>query len=275
MVAAEQFNKARQFIYRQGDLLTRKRFAFHFEAGSKQAVLEALSCYQNDDGGFGNGLELDVMCPDSSGICTEVFFGYMAELELGEGPLFDRALAWVLSSKRENGDLPHPTEAVKKYPHGAWWEEDSGRIMSIAGLLGRLGKCPPEISSRAAAIFEDSHVPFPKEMGVYSYPAALYLRHGDLEGKHRDYIEQLDAVFPVMLQKEAWHHPLFFCSDRWSHAGIAVALWESEAQRAVATLQDDGGVLIERYAELPWWRPVWTLDMLTTLKKACLLRNSS
>ena len=70
MVTREQFEKALQFIYRYGDLLARKRFAFHFEEGSKQAVLDTLNSYQNDDGGFGNGLELDVMCPESSGICT-------------------------------------------------------------------------------------------------------------------------------------------------------------------------------------------------------------
>ena len=50
MITAEQFEKARQFIYRQGDLLTRKRFAYHFEQGSKQAALDALACYQNQDG---------------------------------------------------------------------------------------------------------------------------------------------------------------------------------------------------------------------------------
>jgi len=69
MITPEQFEKARQFIYRQGDLLTRRRFAFHFEQGSNQPVLQALACYQNDDGGFGNGLELDITCPESSGIC--------------------------------------------------------------------------------------------------------------------------------------------------------------------------------------------------------------
>ena len=140
MVTAEQFEKARHFIYRHGDLLTRKRFAYHFEHGSKQAFLDVLACYQNDDGGFGNGLELDVMCSPSSGICTEVAFAYLLEFGINDGPVLECAIEWVLSNREENGDLPHPIEAVKAYPHGNWWKDDSGRIISIAGLLGEMGR---------------------------------------------------------------------------------------------------------------------------------------
>ncbi|MCZ6677923.1 MAG: hypothetical protein O7E52_11805 [Candidatus Poribacteria bacterium] len=49
----EQFDKAKHFIYRYGRLLDRKRFAYHFESGSLDAVIEALACYQNPDGGSG------------------------------------------------------------------------------------------------------------------------------------------------------------------------------------------------------------------------------
>jgi len=271
MLAKEPFKKAREFIYRHGDLFTRRRFAYHFEDGDKQTVLDALACYQNKDGGFGNGLEPDILCPESSGICTEVALGYLAELGVDEGPVFDRGLQWILSAKTENGDLPHPVEAVRKYPHGPWWEKDEGRILSIAGLLGKMGRADPDVSSRAAAVFEKSYVPFPKDLGVYSYPVALYLHYGDLDGRHRDSIAELDAAFPGMLQKEAWHHPLFFCQDRWDHESIPSSLWHSEAERAIATIQEDGGIRIEQYAQLPWWRPIWTLDLLVTLKRKNLL----
>jgi hypothetical protein len=273
MITNHQFELSRNFIYRHGRLIDRKRFAYHFEAGDKQDLLNILGCYQNTDGGFGHGLELDVMCSVSSGICTEMAFGYLSELGVSDGTLFDSALAWVRDTKMPNGDLPHPVDQIKKYPHGPWWEDDGGRIMSIAGLLGRLGKCPVDISERAAAIFEDSHVPFPEGLGVYSYPAALYLRHGDLSGKHQNYIEMLDKATPGMLKDEAWHHPLFFCHDRWAHAEISDSLWRSEAKRAIATIQDDGGILIEQYKQFPWWRPVWTLEMLVTLKSQNLLED--
>jgi len=43
----------------------------------------------------------------------------------------------------------------------------------------------------------------------------------------------------------------------------------------IATLQEDGGVLIDRYSKLAWWRPVWTLDMLVIMKEKGLLDSSN
>ncbi len=272
MLTTEQFEKAKQFIYRNGDLLTRKRFAYHFEKASKQAVLDALACYQNDDGGFGHGLELDFMCPASSGICMEMALGYLLELEIHDGPVFENAIKWILTNQTKNGDLPHPTDNVKAYPHGNWWEEDSDRIISIAGLLGKMKRSHPDIDTRAAAIFGETYIPFPEEIGTYAYPAALYLRYAEGTEKYSAQLEQLETAFPKMLKKEAWHHPLFFCHNRWDSEEIPPSTWQSEAQRVVATLQEDGGILIEQYAQLPWWRPLWTLDMLITLKRKQLIK---
>ena len=145
--------------------------------------------------------------------------------------------------------------------------------MSVAGLLGAMGRSHPDISRRAAAVFEETHIPFPEEIGVYSYPVALYLRYADGADKYSQYLERLEAAFPKMLEKEAWHHPLFFCSNRWDSKDIPASLWQSEAERALATLQEDGGVLIERYAQLPWWRPIWTVDMFIIMKNKGLLEN--
>ena len=77
-----------------------------------------------------------------------------------------------------------------------------------------------------------------------------------------------------MLDLDAWHHPLFFCQRRWNHAGLPAKLVESEARKAVAALGPDGGAVIERYADLPWWRPVWTLDLLVELRDAGLLSEA-
>ena len=85
------------------------------------------------------------------------------------------------------------------------------------------------------------------------------------------HLAALDAALVNMLKTEAWHHPLFFRYGRWNYDGISAALWETEAKRVTATLQEDGGVCIERYAELPWWRPVWTVDLFVALKRTGLL----
>ena len=84
----------------------------------------------------------------------------------------------------------------------------------------------------------------------------------------------LDAAERRMLDLDAWHHPLFFCHRRWNHAGLPAKLVESGARKAVAALGPDGGAVIERYADLPWWRPVWTLDLLVELRDAGLLSEA-
>ena len=51
------FEKARRFMYRSARPVELARWQYHFEQGSKENVLKALAAYQNEDGGFGHGLE--------------------------------------------------------------------------------------------------------------------------------------------------------------------------------------------------------------------------
>ena len=60
------FEKAKSFIDRHARPLDLARWQYHFENGTRDAVLDALKDYQNDDGGFGHGLEADCLNPNSS-----------------------------------------------------------------------------------------------------------------------------------------------------------------------------------------------------------------
>ncbi len=51
------FEKAKNYLYTYGRPLDQRRFEYHFEGGSQAAVLEALTAFQNGDGGFGKALE--------------------------------------------------------------------------------------------------------------------------------------------------------------------------------------------------------------------------
>lgn len=272
MLTSVQLEKATQFIYRYGRLLDRRRYAYHFESGSRQAVLDALACYQNDDGGFGNGLELDVMCPHSSPICTEVGLAILLECDANDSKIADHAERWVLASQRDSGELLHPADDIRKYPHGDWWlGTDDIRVFAIAGLLAQLGRGTEQFYARTAALFQSKYAPFPAKVGVYDSPLHLYLNCVPAAQRFPDERAALRALIPDMLGKAAWHCPLFFCHDRWYSDNISDAVWREEAAKAVATLQDDGGVSIMNYAKLPWWRPVWTLEMLVRLQKQDLL----
>jgi hypothetical protein len=270
MITGEQFDRSKQFIYQYGRLIDRKRFAYHFEQGDPQGVLDVLACYQNADGGFGHGLELDIACPQSSGICMELALYHLWDLGIGEGDLVSNAITWILSSCKEDGDLPHLSEAVIRYPHGNWWKEDDGKILAIAGLLGKLGIQVPEISTRAAAFFGAKYLPFPEGLGVYSSGLNLYLRFAEGADEFSDCIPQLESGFVAMLEEEAWHYPLFFYGYGWASDAIDAGVWKGEGRKAIASMHEDGGVTIERYKSIvtyPVWRAVWTLDMLVTLKR--------
>ena len=64
--------KAREFIYRNARPLDLARWNYLFENGNKENVLRILASYQNEDGGFGHGLEPDCWNPNSSPVQTWV-----------------------------------------------------------------------------------------------------------------------------------------------------------------------------------------------------------
>lgn len=64
------FQKARGFIYRNARPVDLARWRYHFEGGAREEVLTALAAFQNEDGGFGHGLEADSLNPNSCPIQT-------------------------------------------------------------------------------------------------------------------------------------------------------------------------------------------------------------
>lgn len=147
MLTDQQFVKAKQFIFRQGRLLDRKYFLYHFENGPREAVLDVLKCYKNGDGGFGHGLEPDVMCPASTAICTEIAMVYLDDLGVTEGKIVDNTETWVIAAQQEDGSMSHPKAELVAYPYAPWWEDDSGSGLALAAFIrpdnARLPPHPP------------------------------------------------------------------------------------------------------------------------------------
>lgn len=154
--------RARVFIYSSARLLDRLRFAYHFENGSREAVLKVLRAYQNSDGGFGNALEPDMRCPQSQPVTTEMALGIMDEMECYDEEIMDGVIAYLKSITLPGGGLPRATTAVNAYPHAPWWTTERDDIPSInptgiiIGLLLRQ-------KSRSDFLTEDwfqSHISF-------------------------------------------------------------------------------------------------------------------
>lgn len=122
------FEKARTFIYRNARPLDVARWQYHFEGGSKEAVLTALAAYQNEDGGFGHALEADAWNPNSSPIQTWTATEILREIDDADAssPLFQGILRYLASGQDFAGHFWHNTvKSNNDYPHAPWWCADS------------------------------------------------------------------------------------------------------------------------------------------------------
>lgn len=117
------FNKARKWIYLNARHIDLVRFQYLFENGSREAVLSALTEYQNEDGGFGHALEADSFNPLSSPIQTWAATEILNEVCLEEDhPIIQGILKYLESGKDFNGKRWRNTvPSNNDYPHAPWW----------------------------------------------------------------------------------------------------------------------------------------------------------
>ena len=115
---------AKEFIYRNARPLDLARWQYLFENGNKENVLEILATYQNEDGGFGHGLEPDCWNPNSSPIQTWVATEIIKEVKLNdsEHPIIQGILKYLSSTDNFNGHIwLNTVPSNNDYPHAPWW----------------------------------------------------------------------------------------------------------------------------------------------------------
>ena len=138
------FEKARCFIYRNARPLDLARWQFAFENGDADAVLNALSFYQNDDAGFGHGIEADFLNPDSSPIAAWAATEILNEIGFSDKthPVVTGILRYLDSGADFNGELGQWLNCVptnNDHPHAVWWTyngDDGGKYNPTAALVG-------------------------------------------------------------------------------------------------------------------------------------------
>lgn len=145
------FEKARTFMYRNARPLNMARFQYHFEDGSKEAVMQALSYYQNDDGGFGHAVEADCWNPNSIPLHSGAAGDIINEINYNDSlhPIIQKLLHWFMSGDCFNGkSWDSVVESNNGYPHAPWWHShsesschtDYNGTAQIAGFLIRYGE---------------------------------------------------------------------------------------------------------------------------------------
>jgi len=122
-LSRDQFNKASSFILNHARELDKAMFRYEFENGSADEVLLALKGYQNADKGFGNALEPDLRCRESSALATTIALQYLSRIRCDtKEDLVKESFEYLLNTFDEvhNGWAIIP-EAANHAPRAIWW----------------------------------------------------------------------------------------------------------------------------------------------------------
>ncbi|MGL4696416.1 hypothetical protein [Enterococcus larvae] len=118
------YNKAKTWIYRNARPIDLLRWQFLFENGNETSVLLALETYQNEDGGFGHGLESDYWNPYSSPMQTWAATEILFELNIKDKnlPLIQRLLNYLDTTEDVFfNKWPYSIPTNNDFPHAPWW----------------------------------------------------------------------------------------------------------------------------------------------------------
>jgi hypothetical protein len=181
------FTAAETFLLAEARLVERRLFATRFRNAPAAGVIDALRGYQNDDGGFGHGLEPDKRCPASLPIDVEFAFQVSAAAGAPDPEMLGRACDFLSRTAAQvdaDGAVPLAFPIIESYPRAEHWTEWTyepglNPTAGLAGLLYRLdfehswrdeatrycwkalesGKLPDEVHALAEVFVFLEHVP--------------------------------------------------------------------------------------------------------------------
>ena len=161
--------KAKDFIRRNARPLDLARWQYHFENGTKDAVLAELARYQNEDGGFGHGLEADCFNPNSSPIQTWAATELLREIGCTDSshPMIQGILRYLASGTHFDAEKRQWLNTVPSnndYPHAIWWTYKEGEVefkynptACLAGFFLRYGDRQSSFYGAAMQIAQEAY----------------------------------------------------------------------------------------------------------------------
>ncbi len=115
--------RAATYIEEHGEPLYSAYFAACFTGGDSREVMRCLKTYQRPDGGFGGGLETDLLLPDSSPMAVTKAFQIFERLSLYPDDMVAPAIDYLERTfiPDRKGWITCPI-GVNEHPHAPWWE---------------------------------------------------------------------------------------------------------------------------------------------------------
>lgn len=270
-------DQAGRFVYRTARPLDLARWKFHFENGPVDSVLQALTAFQNEDGGFGNAVELDCWNPNSSPLQT-----WKATEVLKECGVVDsqndviQGILKYLSSGRDFDPVRRvwfqELASNNDYPHAIWWTYKPEKIQcrynptaSLAGFYLKYGERSELFWTTALEIAretcrqwltvgnDDMHVTSCM-VELYEYCLEAQVEIGDMAALHQSLIEAV--TFILNREADQWDDGYvcmpshFILSPRSIFYASNAELVHKEMNRILQHQLPDGSF------EVPWkW---WT-----------------
>ncbi len=175
------YEKARAFMYRNARPLELALWQFHFENGSADNVLHALSFYQNEDGGFGHALEADNWNPHSSPLTTQTATEILYAVDAPKNhPLVQNTLRYLDSGA--HFDTLHRQwlnciPSSNDHPHAIWWTYKEGEDAFMYNPTAALAAFILRYGEKGSSVYE-------KGLAIAREAVAWFLAQGVFGEKH-------------------------------------------------------------------------------------------
>ncbi|GAE30491.1 hypothetical protein [Halalkalibacter hemicellulosilyticus] len=122
------FYQSSKWMKRYARPLECARWEYEFEGGSRETIIHFLRAFQNEDGGFGHGIEPDFWLPISSPMATWLAGQIMVDIDMERNhDLVQSMLTYLVRSYDEEvGFWRSVLQENNDYPHAPWWNWKEG-----------------------------------------------------------------------------------------------------------------------------------------------------
>ncbi len=130
----ELITKAQKYVCLNGSSLQKACMDYVSGSGDEQCIIKELSGYQNADGGWANGLEIEYPGTASSPYTTAAALGHISKFGLGDSDIFRNTLTYLKDTQCSNGMWDDP-EKMLEFSHppymgpGIYPEYKTGMIL--------------------------------------------------------------------------------------------------------------------------------------------------
>jgi hypothetical protein len=267
-------DSAAKFFTEHGRDIDRERFQYHFGGGTQEGFLETLGRYQNEDGGFGHGLEPDISAPVSNPFATELALLYCIQAGVpNDVPLLRRVAEYLDATQEEDGSWrfsPAVYEAELAPWFAGWTWPNMNPTCTTAGLLRQLGLGSERLHARVGQFFAQHarHADLLRDEFYAVRPYTYYFEadggEGDAELYRAGLLWWLIRQHETGKSEDAGH---FFeyarRPDLPSARHIPKLIVDAELDRLASEQQADGG-WPSPYAD--HWRSAATIQSLLVLQ---------